>query len=199
VSEQLRHQDLDHAPFSAEVLACPTRPTRNGDGGMADPERLQSSGNRSRPCEPRRRRQLANRIRSNEGACGGRARIVAVVKRRWAEDRLRNPGYDATPGPRPQHKPGHSNQDDQFPLVLLRCQDARDLTGRNRKLGLLLPGGRELRWRTELDERARTRINQALVGTSSLRRFSTRRWISSLIGRTASTPLPAGSSSTQSS
>jgi hypothetical protein len=38
--------------------------------------------------------------------------------------------------------------------------------------------------------------SQALVGASSLMRVSTRRLISSLMGRTASTPLPAGSSST---
>ena len=38
-----------------------------------------------------------------------------------------------------------------------------------------------------------------LLGTGMLMRFSTLRRISSLIGRTASTPLPAGSSSTQSS
>jgi Bacitracin resistance protein BacA len=38
-----------------------------------------------------------------------------------------------------------------------------------------------------------------LLGTGMLMRFSTLRRISSLIGRTASTLLPAGSSSTQSS
>jgi hypothetical protein len=45
----------------------------------------------------------------------------------------------------------------------------------------------------------RTWRDHALVGTSSLMRLSTQRRISSLIGRTASTHLPAGSSSAQSS